>query len=423
MPVLLAAFVVIFVVADILIRRYIRSKEEKQRKLNREQDLIRGLKLDHSWESASLKRVEIENPKARVICAAENNFLDPFRKSLVLDGYSVDTVDKSSEVLQLIQSNNYELVFLDPKLFAGDGVEISRAVKSSRPDVDLIILNGTQSIGEEKNRGSKTPRGNVDLVLLNGGSMGKAVREGVHPKGTNFIDKNANEKELLAAVNWIQARRTDRIRRELTPTVHITQLERVSSKIQTEFVIPGGVFISPGHSWIHIEEDGNATVGMDDFSRKILGRIDRIEFPNIGRTIKKGQPLFRVRQGHRTLTFPSPLSGRVKRNNALLPDDLESLATNPYGSNWVCTIEADRLASEILDWKIGQAAVDFILTEIEILESNLQELNSTSPNGKSRIYRGCLSEMNDQVWGQVEGLIFTRTIKTPGVEAAAVAEN
>ena len=101
--------IVVFIVLDIALRVLMRKAREERMRREREQALDIGLKLDVSEESPSLKRVEVDNPKARILAVDdEPPILDSFRKMLVLAGYSIDTVEKGSEALGLIRKNDYD---------------------------------------------------------------------------------------------------------------------------------------------------------------------------------------------------------------------------------------------------------------------------------------------------------------------------
>ncbi|MCB0751235.1 MAG: response regulator, partial [Ignavibacteriae bacterium] len=90
--------VIIFIIADILIRFIIKRVQEKKAVADREKALEVSLNLDFSNEAKTLKRAEVENPKAKILCVDDEEvILDSFRKILVLDGYSVDTVETGQE--------------------------------------------------------------------------------------------------------------------------------------------------------------------------------------------------------------------------------------------------------------------------------------------------------------------------------------
>ena len=91
---LFIAALIVFIIADILIRYITKRIREKKIFQEREEALKVSLNLDFSSEAKTLKRAEVENPIAKIICVDDEAvILDSFRKILVLDGYSVDTVE------------------------------------------------------------------------------------------------------------------------------------------------------------------------------------------------------------------------------------------------------------------------------------------------------------------------------------------
>ena len=100
--------VIIFVIADITIRNIAKKIQEKKVIQERAEVLKESLTLDFSREAKTLKRAEVENPKARILCVDDEAvILDSFRKILVLDGYAVDTVENGKEALGLIQTHRF----------------------------------------------------------------------------------------------------------------------------------------------------------------------------------------------------------------------------------------------------------------------------------------------------------------------------
>ena len=139
--------IVLFVCIDILIRLTLKKTKENKLKKERAQALDSGMQLDFSHEATTLSRVEVENPKARILCVDDEPvILDSFRKILVLEGYSIDTVEKGEEVLRLVRSNHYDFVYVDLKMPGMNGVEVTKAVKHLRPDIDVCIITGYASV-------------------------------------------------------------------------------------------------------------------------------------------------------------------------------------------------------------------------------------------------------------------------------------
>ena len=139
--------IIVFVLVDIFLRILLKRLREARLTKEREQALDIGLKLDVSEEARSLKRVHLDNPKARILAVDDEEIiLDSFRKVLVYAGYSIDTVERGAEALGLIRKNDYDFLFTDLKMPEMDGVELTKAVKHPRPDIDVIVITGFASI-------------------------------------------------------------------------------------------------------------------------------------------------------------------------------------------------------------------------------------------------------------------------------------
>lgn len=146
MPLFILALI-IFIIADVIIRIAIKKINEKKTRKERMTVLEEGIKVDFSKEAVSLKRAEVPNPKAKILCVDDEDvILDSFRKILVLDGYAVDTVKSGPEALNLIKSNHYDFLFTDLKMPEMDGVEVTKSAKYLRPDIDVVIITGYATV-------------------------------------------------------------------------------------------------------------------------------------------------------------------------------------------------------------------------------------------------------------------------------------
>ncbi len=379
--------IVIFITADVLIRMISKRMTEQKQKKEREQVLQESLKLDFTGEAKTLKRAQVDNPKARILCVDDEEvILGSFRKILVLDGYSVDTVENGQEALGLIQKHHYDFVFTDLKMPMMDGVEVCKSVKHLRPDIDVIIITGYASI-------------ETAVETMKYGAL-------------DYVEKPFTEDELIAFVKKSLIKRQDKIQKQLKPKVHITHLPASDDFIQGEFSIPGGVFIAKNHTWVSMNQEGIAKVGIDDFAQKLIGKISSLELPNLGMTIKAGQPLFTIKQGNRTVTFSSPVSGKVAQVNTLLQDNLDALEVTPYERNWVCALDAENLDNEIKEMTIGKSAVTFFQDDIEKFKTMFMELLKSEKKSdeylEDGLFIGQLGDLTDVNWNKIIAEFFIR---------------
>lgn len=332
--------IIVFIVVDLLLRIGLnRARAERLRK-EREAALEAAVRLDVSEEAPSLKRVAVERPEARILAVDdEAAILDSFRKMLVLGGYSVDTVENGAEALGLIRRNDYDFVFTDLKMPGMDGVEVTRAVKHLRPDIDVIVITGFATI-------------DTAVETVRAGAM-------------DYVEKPFTEDELLAFVRKAVLKRRDQLERQAPRKIRLVRPGTPASESPFALNVPAGAFVSPQHAWVQIALNGRVRVGLDDLVRKVFGPVNRVTLPADGAGVERGQPLFSVYYGEHELAIPAPLSGKVLAVNTEHAEHPEWLAIKPFELSWVCELEPSDLAGELPTLKIGQQAVDWYQSELD----------------------------------------------------------
>jgi len=364
---------IMFFFLNLAAREWFLRIQEKRRRAEREEALAESLVLDFTHESKTLKRVEVEDPEARILCVDDEEIiLDSLRKILVLDGYNVDTVETGQEALGLIQVHDYDFVFTDLKMPAMSGTDVAKSVKHLRPDIDVVIITGFASVE----------------------SAVECMKHGA----LDYIEKPFTEDELRLFVKRALIKRRDRIEKQLKPRVHVLGPEDSDPVIPGEFSIPGGVHVSAGHCWVSLSEDGTARVGLDDFARKLLGSVDSIDTPDIGLTVKAGNPLFRVNQGSRRAPFNAPLSGEVIKINENLQNDCKMPGQKSYGQNWICVIEANNLDAELPQLMIGKSAVTFFQEDIDRFQAFVSKASGREDADPQSLFIGVIEELNEGSW-------------------------
>ena len=373
--------VILFLFLNLLARELYQKYREMKRKAELEEALSESLNLDFSMESPSLKRVVVDDPAARILCVDDEEVvLDSLRKILVLDGYSIDTVETGQEALGLVQTQDYDFVFTDLKMPAMSGTDVAKSVKHLRPDIDVIIITGYATVE----------------------SAVECMKHGA----TDYIEKPFTEEELQTFVRRTLIRRQDRLQKQLRPRVHITHPNETERELAGEFHIPGGVLVSEGHCWASLSEDGTVKIGADDFALKLLGRVDEFELPEIGSRVRAGQPLFSIRQDNRRASFQAPLTGKILQLNEALGKPGQWDENLSYGRNWVCIIEADDLDKELPRLKIGKSAVAFLQDEIERFTQFQLEAEGIEPLDPESLCIGAFEKMETDRWNSAVRKFF-----------------
>lgn len=331
-----------FVILDVVVRAASRRMQAKRALKERAAVLETSLKIDFTHEAKSLKRVEVPKARARILAVDDEPvILDAFRKILVLDGFSVDTVENGPEALGLVQRNDYDFVFTDLKMPGMDGVEVVKGVKHLRPDTDVAVITGYATIDSA-------------VQTMSHGAI-------------DYVQKPFTAEELSEFARRLLIKRQARHEAQRQPSVRVVAPVLADTARQDEYCVPGGAFLSDAHVWARIEPSGVVRIGLDDFARKALGVPERVELPKSGVAAKRGDPLFGLRRGDRQIRFASPMSGVVTQVNTTLEDEPGRIAVSPYDRGWICLIRPADLAGELPAFRIGRPVLDWYRAEIKRL--------------------------------------------------------
>jgi CheY-like chemotaxis protein len=331
-----------FVGIDYLVRESTRRLRERRQRAAREEILKVAVRLDIAGSVKSLKRVEVPDPRARILAVDDEAIvLDSFRRILVLEGYDVDTVETGPEALNLVQRHDYDFVFTDLKMPVMDGVEVVKAVKHLRPDVDVVVITGYATI--------------------------ETAVETMKHGASEYVQKPFTAEELSEFVNKLLVKRQARLEHQKQPTVRIVSPSQAEHAPEGEFCIPGGSFIAPGHTWVRIEPDGQVRVGVDDFAHKAMGPVGQVVLPAPGQDVRKGDALFSFKRAGEEIHFYAPVAGKVVEDNAHLKSEPLLVAQSPYKEGWICRIQPSDLAADLTALKIGRPVVEWYGEEIKRL--------------------------------------------------------
>jgi glycine cleavage system H protein len=97
------------------------------------------------------------------------------------------------------------------------------------------------------------------------------------------------------------------------------------------------------HEWAKCENGNLVRVGITDFAQEELGDLVYVEFPEIGRQLKAGEPCAVVESVKTASDLFSPVSGEVVAVNAELGDAPEKVNEDAYEA-WLFCIKASDLA-------------------------------------------------------------------------------
>jgi glycine cleavage system H lipoate-binding protein len=139
------------------------------------------------------------------------------------------------------------------------------------------------------------------------------------------------------------------------------------------FRIPQGYYLHPGHTWVKIEDNSEVRIGIDDFAMRVLGPLDNITAPLIGKELRQENRDISLKRGAREAKLLSPVSGVITAMNMDAVQQREGNNSDPYTDGWVARIHAPDLRRELRQLMIGAEAEHFLNREVDDLYQVIEE--------------------------------------------------
>jgi glycine cleavage system H lipoate-binding protein len=139
------------------------------------------------------------------------------------------------------------------------------------------------------------------------------------------------------------------------------------------FKIPHGFYLHPGHTWVKIEEGSTVRIGLDDFALRLLGPLDQIQAPLMGKQLEQGRQDISLRREENDAALLSPVSGVVTDINAELRERGSGADKDPYSESWILRLHCANLRQDLKNLMIGDQAGEFIDQEVDRLYAVIEE--------------------------------------------------
>ncbi|MCX5887036.1 MAG: glycine cleavage system protein H [Proteobacteria bacterium] len=130
-------------------------------------------------------------------------------------------------------------------------------------------------------------------------------------------------------------------------TVAVEREERVRVPGMLEnliggFLLPREYFYHQGHTWVKPVEGDVVAIGLDDFSQKLVGRIEGIKVPSVGTLLKQGEKGLSVIANSIPVDLLAPVDGEVIAVNPALQETPGKINSDPYGEGWLVKVRTPR---------------------------------------------------------------------------------
>ncbi len=194
-----------------------------------------------------------------------------------------------------------------------------------------------------------------------------------------------------------------RIRNKNTAKSAIPTL--LSAFKEADVLVPQGLYFDKTHTWAFLKKDGLVKIGIDDFLQHVTGPITRIEFKNIGETIKKGDHLFTIVQKGKQLKIYSPVTGKIAEQNKELLTHAGLLNNSPFADGWIYMVEPTNWLLEIQFMNMAEKYSNWLKAEYTRLKDFFESAVRVHVPAFIMVLQdggvlrdGILAELGPEVW-------------------------
>jgi len=144
-------------------------------------------------------------------------------------------------------------------------------------------------------------------------------------------------------------------------------------------------------------------VGLDDFALRLLGPLDRIDAPLIGKEVEQGRADILMNRGSNAAKVLSPVSGVVTAINPRLREEGNLANRDPYSEGWIARVHAGNLRQDLKNLMMGSETEDFIGEEVNHLYRLIEdEAGPLTADG---------GQLGDDIYGNLPQIEWRRLVK------------
>jgi glycine cleavage system H protein len=160
-----------------------------------------------------------------------------------------------------------------------------------------------------------------------------------------------------------------------------------------------------GHTWVRVLR-AVVEVGLDDFTRRLVGSVTKIDAPEVGTKLEKGKKAWTVQFGERSLTQLAPISGRVIEVNQELLSNPAMLNGSVYKKGWIIKILPEALANEVPELYTPTRFMKWVdMQKARLVQESFPELGMAYGDGAT-MKDGAAQEIDGETWRQIAKKLF-----------------
>ncbi len=145
-------------------------------------------------------------------------------------------------------------------------------------------------------------------------------------------------------------------------------LPRVSDRAAIESLL-----FHDRHVWARVDSPPRVMTGLDDFGRRLCGRIYCVGLPKVGTRIAAGDAAWTIVHHEGEISLAAPVAGIVEDVNEQLRRNPALVNRDPYGAGWAIALTPLDLVNDVQSLRSGPEIAPWIARESERLSRQLTQ--------------------------------------------------
>jgi glycine cleavage system H lipoate-binding protein len=147
------------------------------------------------------------------------------------------------------------------------------------------------------------------------------------------------------------------------------------------YFLPEGHFFHAGHTWARVEQGGRIRIGVDDFSMRLFGPVDKFDLPLTGEQVRFNEIGLAFNRTGREGAMLSPLSGVVAAVNYQATKNPTMVKEAPYNDGWLMVLDPADMKKDLKGLFYGKESTEWIRGEHQKLVEMLSDVGMTYADG------------------------------------------
>jgi glycine cleavage system H protein len=147
-------------------------------------------------------------------------------------------------------------------------------------------------------------------------------------------------------------------------------------------------------------------MGIDDFTRQIIGVVHDIKLPSVNSFIGQGDPLCIISGNEKTLHLYAPLEGKIIDINPDIIDNPSLVSIAPHGRGWILSVEPSDVLQASKELLSGRSAIEWLKHESHKFYDFLREETEIAIPADGSLPPDFGRTLKKEIWDKIDKAFF-----------------